>query len=88
MKLVHKITKDKEGLYYTVPFSVPENVVKITVSYDYFKPTKGLLGDLKPSNTVDIGLMDEKGNFLSVQFSHPYKGNRVNVMHMNVRIKK
>lgn len=64
MKLIHKITKDKEGLYYTVPFSVPENVVKITVSYDYFKPTKGLLGDLKPSNTVDIGLMDEKGNFL------------------------
>ena len=64
MKLVHKITKDKEGLYYTVPFSVPENVVKITVSYDYFKPTKGLLGDLKPSNTIDIGLMDEKGNFL------------------------
>ncbi len=64
MKLVHKITKDKEGLYYTVPFSVPENVVKITVSYDYFRPTKGVLGDLKPSNTIDIGLMDEKGNFL------------------------
>lgn len=64
MKLVHKITKDKEGLYYTVPFTVPENVVKITVSYDYYKPTKGMLGDLKPSNTIDIGLMDEKGNFL------------------------
>jgi len=43
---------------------VPENVVKITVSYDYYKPTKGMLGDLKPSNTIDIGLMDEKGNFL------------------------
>ncbi len=64
MKLVHKITKDKEKQYYTVPFSVPENVVKITVSYDYFRPTKGFLGDLKPSNTIDIGLMDEKGNFL------------------------
>lgn len=64
MKLVHKVTKDKEKLYYTVPFSVPENVVKITVSYDYFRPTKGMLGDLKPSNTIDIGLMDEKGNFL------------------------
>lgn len=64
MRLVHKITKDKEKLYYTVPFSVPENVVKITVSYDYFRPTKGFLGDLKPSNTIDIGLMDEKGNFL------------------------
>lgn len=64
MKLVHKITKDKEGLYYTVPFTVPENVVKITVSYDYYKPIKGLLGVLKPTNTVDLGLMDEKGNFL------------------------
>lgn len=64
MKLIHKITKEKEGKYYTVPFSVPENVVKITVSYDYFRPTKGMLGDLKPSNTIDIGLMDEKGNFL------------------------
>ncbi len=64
MKLVHKITKDKEGLYYTLPFSVPENIVKITVSYEYYKPTKGMLGDLKPSNTIDIGLMDEKGNFL------------------------
>lgn len=64
MQIVHKITKDKEGLYYTVPFSVPENVVKIIVSYDYYKPTKGMLGDLKPSNTIDLGLMDEKGNFL------------------------
>ena len=64
MKLIHKITKEKEGQYYTVPFSVPENVVKITVSYDYFRPTKGIFSDLKPSNTIDIGLMDEKGNFL------------------------
>ncbi|MBE6773721.1 MAG: hypothetical protein E7544_05805 [Ruminococcaceae bacterium] len=60
----HKITKDKEGQYYTLPFDVPEGVVKITVSYDYYKPTKGVMGDLKPSNTIDIGLMDEAGNFL------------------------
>lgn len=64
MKLVHEITKDKEGLYYTLPFNVPEGVVKITIAYDYYKPTKGVMGDLKPSNTIDIGLMDEKGNFL------------------------
>ncbi len=60
----HLITKDKEGQYYTLPFDVPEGVVKITVSYDYYKPTKGMMGDLKPSNTIDIGLMDDKGNFL------------------------
>lgn len=39
-------------------------MVKITVSYDYYKPTSGLMGDLRPSNTIDIGLMDEKGSFL------------------------
>lgn len=60
----HMIQKNKEGEYYTLPFDVPENVVKITISYDYYKPTSGIMGDLKPSNTVDIGLMDEKGNFL------------------------
>ncbi len=60
----HLIPKEKEGQYYTLPFDVPVGVVKITVTYDYYKPTKGLMGDLKPSNTIDIGLMDEKGNFL------------------------
>lgn len=60
----HYIPKEKEGKYYTIPFDVPADVVKITVSYDYYKPTKGLMGDLKPSNTIDIGLTDEKGNFL------------------------
>ena len=60
----HMISKEKEGKYYTLPFDVPEGVVKITVSYDYYKPTSGMMGDIKPSNTIDIGLMDEKGNFL------------------------
>ena len=64
MTIKHIIPKEKEGQYYTLPFDVPEGVEKITVSYDYYKPTKGLMGDLKPSNTIDIGLMDEKGNFL------------------------
>lgn len=43
---------------------MPENVEKIKVSYSYFRPTKGLLSDLKPSNTIDIGLNDCDGNFL------------------------
>ncbi len=60
----HMIAKDKEGQYYTLTFDVPDGVVKITISYDYYKPTKGVMGDIKPSNTIDIGLMDEKGNFL------------------------
>lgn len=64
MQIKHTVQKEKEGTYYTLPFSVPENVVKITVSYDYFRPTKGLLSDLKPTNCIDIGLSDEKGRFL------------------------
>lgn len=64
MILRHHIPKDREGTYYTVPFDVPDNVEKITVSYDYFRKGGGFIADLKPSNTVDIGLEDEKGNFL------------------------
>ncbi|MGN0528739.1 MAG: CehA/McbA family metallohydrolase [Eubacterium sp.] len=62
--LHHRISKDREGTYYTIPFEVPDNVEKITVSYDYFRKGKGFMSDLKPSNTVDIGLEDEAGNFL------------------------
>ncbi|MGN0522613.1 MAG: CehA/McbA family metallohydrolase [Eubacterium sp.] len=62
--LHHHISKDREGSYYTIPFDVPDNVEKITVSYDYFRKGQGFLADLKPSNTVDIGLEDENGNFL------------------------
>lgn len=43
---------------------MPENVEKIKISYSYYQPTKGLLSDLKPSNTIDIGLNDNDGNFL------------------------
>lgn len=64
MELKHKIPKEKEGTYYYLPFDVPENVIKLTVSYDYFRPTKGLLSDLKPTNCIDIGLADSNGDFL------------------------
>ncbi|MCQ2462930.1 MAG: CehA/McbA family metallohydrolase [Clostridia bacterium] len=64
MELIHKVSKENEGKYYTVDFTVPQSVEKITVSYDYYRPTKGLLSDLKPTNCIDIGLEDEKGRFL------------------------
>lgn len=64
MKIVHKITKDREKNYYTVPFEVESGVEQITVSYSYHRVTKGFLGDLHPTNTIDLGLMDEKGKFL------------------------
>lgn len=64
MKLCHHIDKGREGEYYTIAFSVPENVEKINISYDYYRKGRGVLSDLKPSNTVDIGLEDEQGRFL------------------------
>lgn len=64
MELKHTVSKDREGSYYYVPFDVPENVIRLTVSYDYFRPTKGALSDLKPTNCIDIGLADSAGNFL------------------------
>ena len=36
----------------------------------------------------NLNLTDENGNFLLVQYSDPYKGSRVNVMHMNVRVRR
>lgn len=64
MILKHTVTKEKEGTYYAINFEVPENVIKVTVAYDYLKPTKGFMGDLKPTNCIDIGLSDEAGKFL------------------------
>lgn len=64
MKFTHLVTKEEEGTYYTVDFDVPENVDSITVRYDYLRETKGFLGDLVPTNTIDIGLMDQNGRFL------------------------
>lgn len=70
--LKHLVIKEREGTYYYVPFDVPENVIKITVSYDYYRPTKGMLSDLKPTNCIDIGLSDSEGNFLGWSGSaHP-----------------
>lgn len=36
----------------------------------------------------NLNLSDEKGNFLLIQYSESYDGNRVNVMHANLRIEK
>jgi hypothetical protein len=36
----------------------------------------------------NINLKDEKGNFLLIQYSDSYDGNRVNVMHQKLRIIK
>ncbi len=60
----HHIPKEKEGTYYELPFEVPENVRSLTVEYAYPSEGRGVLKDLRPTNTVDLGLCDEKGVFL------------------------
>ncbi len=63
MKIIHKVTKDKEGTYYTIDFEVPENVSRFTVGYSYQRGTKGIFGDLFPTNTIDIGISTATADF-------------------------
>jgi len=60
----HNIPKSAEGTYYTIPFTVPDGLERITVSYRY-KRLSGLSGRLSDSvSVVDLGLMDGSGRFL------------------------
>lgn len=71
-RLKHFVEKSREGTYYTIPFTVPENVSRVTVSYSYWQGTKGLLREIHPQNIIDLGLMDEKRRFLGWSGSaHP-----------------
>lgn len=57
----HLVEKKREGSYYSLPFSVPDNVESLTVSYRYLRES----ADKKcPGNVIDLGLEDEKGQFL------------------------
>lgn len=53
----HRIRKEDEGKYLSLPFDVPEGVEGITVSYQY--PHKSAL-----HNIIDLGLEDADGRFL------------------------
>ena len=60
----HHIPKEREGKYYALPFEVPAGVETLTVQYEYARKGRGIMADLHPSNTVDLGLCNEKGTFL------------------------
>lgn len=53
--LNHMTEKCREGSYYKVPFLVPDGVRSVTVRYSYPKSN---------GNVIDLGLEDEKGQFL------------------------
>jgi len=48
----YKIPKEAEGTYFSIPFPVPANLERITVSYQY------------ESGVIDLGLMGAQENFL------------------------
>lgn len=62
--LRHFIPKDREGTYYALPFPVPAGAESVTVTYDYPARGRSVMKDLKPSNTVDLGLCNGRGAFL------------------------
>ena len=53
--LKHHIPKEKEGTYYRLPLKVPAGMEEMTIRYSY---------DRGGNNCVDLGLCDEKGDFL------------------------
>ncbi|MGN0486649.1 MAG: CehA/McbA family metallohydrolase [Acutalibacteraceae bacterium] len=60
----HRIEKQNEGKYYTIPFEVPERVESLTVRYQYDKRSQGLTGQSKKANIVDLGLINSDGHFV------------------------
>lgn len=60
----HKINKEKEGTYYTVPFTVPEGIESFTVRYSYEKVSQGLFGKNQNACVVDLGITDCDGKFI------------------------
>ena len=60
----HKINKEMEGTYYTIPFIVPDGIERISVSYTYSR-FSGRTGKFeKTKNVIDLGLMDQNGFFI------------------------
>ena len=53
IQIHYHIRKEVEGSYFTIPFSVPEGMEQLSLSYQY--PESGI---------VDLGLINESGQFL------------------------
>jgi hypothetical protein len=62
--LNHTVKKESEGGYYTIGFDVPENVERVTVSYNYRRLNKKAFCREGFKNIIDIGLVDCDGRYL------------------------
>lgn len=61
IELSHIVEKEKEGTYYSIPFSVPAGLTSLTVRYSY--PKLACEKSTKV-NIIDLGLEDNQGHFL------------------------
>jgi len=64
INIKHHINKQAEGTYYTIPFTVPAGVERITVNYSYSKNAGRTGKSVKIKNVVDFGLMNQEGCFI------------------------
>jgi hypothetical protein len=70
------VGKDKEGLYLTVPFTMPANVESFTLSYEYERRPhipvaveNGKFTSTPEVNVIDLGLIDPTGKQVGVSGS-------------------
>lgn len=61
LKIEHRVEKAREGSYYAIAFEVPEGMESLTVSYSYPREPAQKKAF---KNVIDLGLADEKGQFL------------------------
>ena len=59
--LDYTVTEDQMGRYISLPFSVPDGVDAVSVSYAYSKKAEG---KQQPKTVIDLGLEDGQGRFL------------------------
>lgn len=60
----HLIPKSAEGSYYSIGFTVPDGLERVTVNYSYSRLAGRAGGLARMVNVVDLGLADAHGTFL------------------------
>lgn len=65
IKILHTVKKEAEGMYYTIPFMVPDNLESFTVYYKYnMAAGECAEGEQAEPCIIDIGIMDSQGCFI------------------------
>ncbi len=73
MQMIHRLNHSQQGAYVKVPFDVPENTAKITITYSYPRHETIAIQDgtaVTEINTVDIALEDCTGELIGASGSN------------------